>query len=319
MKKILITLFLGGALLTNAQMLITKTADAATNGNTPHPSAMLELRSDNQGFLIPRVALTGITDITTVPNPQEGTVVICTTTHADYPGLPNTIPTLTVWDGQQWLFSYLKENVVLDLDKVRNFVFQNQDSEAVTFTSFPSSSPSFTVGSGTTGWQILINSDHPSNAGLQKPKYEFDYDKAAQRMVIDVEGIAAINNNGNGTQFGYAVGIFVEDKLVNAQKFYRTSPSGACTFHKYNIRAILEEENDSPTQILNKTAGNTYNVKVGVRALQKGESDEGTFSRLVFGADAGNRVGTNTPCGNLNAGTARSYMNVLTIEQRDHQ
>lgn len=296
-------------------MLITKTADAATNGNTPHPSAMLELRSDNQGFLIPRAALTGITDITTVPNPQEGTVVFCTTTNADYAELPNNIPTLTVWDGQRWLFSYLKENVALDLDKVRNFVFQNSGS--VTFTNFPISSPTFAAGSDTNGWEILINSD--SDPSPQKPAYEFDYDKAAQRMVIDVEGIAAINNNGDGTRFGYAVGVFVEDKLVNAQKFYRTSPSGACTFHKYNIRAILEEEDDSPTQILNKTAGNTYNVKVGVRALQKGESGEGTFTRLVFGADAGNRNGTNTPCGNLNAGTARSYMNVLTIEQRDHQ
>ena len=96
------------------------------------------------------------------------------------------------------------------------------------------------------------------------------------------------------------------------KNFYRTVPSGACSFHKYNIRAILEEENDSPTQILNKTAGNTYNVKVGVRALQKGESGEGTFTSLAFGTNAGT-------CQNLNAGTARSYMNVLTIEQRDYQ
>lgn len=300
------------SIIANAQMLITKTADAATEGHEPHPSAMLELRSNNQGFLIPRAALTSITDTSTIQNPVEGTAVVCTTTKADYPALPNTTPTLAVWDGSRWLFSYLRENVQLDLDKVRNFIFQNRDTDAKTFTTFPTTSPEFTEGSGLTGWEILIESNNSPVA--QRPSFEFDHDDAIQKLIVDVEGVATVNN-GDNVYFGYAVGIFVEDRLVNTQKFYAVSQAGACAFHKYNIRSILDGTTTLGTQVLNKQAGQTYNVKVGVRPLQKGESGEGSFSRLVFGNQAGNIQGTNTACGNLNFGTARSYMNVLTVEQ----
>lgn len=286
------------------QMLITNKTVAAS-GATPHPSAMLELRSTNQGFLIPRVALTSPTDQVTVPNPVEGTVVVCTTTRTDYSTLPNLIPTITVWDGTQWVFSHLRENVILDLDKVMNFIFDN--SGAVSISSFPSSSPSFAYGSGTTGWNILIDSN--ASATTVKPAFEFDYNKAKQKMVIDVEGVSTVNNNA-GARYGYVVGIFVENKLVNAQKFYRTSTSGSCSFHKYNIRAILDDDTDSPTQILNKLAGQTYNVKIGIQPLQIGETGESSFTNLIFGNAA-------SGCDNLNADTAKSYMNVLTIEQRD--
>lgn len=305
MKKIINILFLGAFTIAYSQVLITSNAMAATTGNVPDVSAMLELRSSNQGFLIPRVALTGVTDQITVQNPVEGTAVVCTTTKADYSTLPNTIPTLAVWDGEKWLFTHLRENVVLDLDKVRNFIFENNSS--VSINSFPSTSPSFAYGSNTTDWNILINSD--AIATSTKPSFEFDYNQAKQKLVIDVEGVSTVDN-GNAVNYGYVVGIFVENKLVNAQKFYRTSTSGSCTFHKYNIRAILDDDTDSPTQILNKLAGQSYNVKVGVRPLQKEESGEGTFTNLTFGAAA-------SGCDNLNAGTAKSYMNILTIEQRD--
>lgn len=325
MKKTLTTILISLTTALNAQMLITPAGNAATNGHTPHPSAMLELRSSNQGFLVPRAALTGAQDTTTVPSPVEGTAVVCTTTNADHEDLPNTIPTLAVWNGERWLFSYLRENVVLDLDKVRNFIFQNTNSvifsEGGVTSNFPNTNPSFSFGQNTTGWSILIDSDAPG-AGALNPSFEFDYDDATQRLVIDVEGISAVNNNTDNIRYGYAVGIFVEDRLVNAQKFYHTNVGGACTFHKYNLRAILEENQvvgNPPTPILNKLAGETYNVKVGVRALTKGEAGEGNFSRLVFGGDAGDRYGTTTPCANLNPGTARSYMNVLTIEQHDVQ
>ncbi|MBN9313973.1 MAG: hypothetical protein BGO40_04590 [Chryseobacterium sp. 39-10] len=306
MKKqsYIIILLIAGFSSVMGQMLITKRTVAAA-GATPHASAMLELRSNNQGFLVPRVALTSPTDQTTVLNPVEGTVVVCTSTRADYPALPNLIPTMTVWDGEKWVFSHLRENVMLDLDKVRNFIFDNKVS--VSITSFPASSPSFAYGSGTTGWNILIDSN--ASATSVKPAFEFDYNKAKQKMVVDVEGVSTVDNS-NSVRYGYAIGIFVENKLVNAQKFYRTSTAGSCSFHKYNIRAILDDDTDSPTQILNKLAGQTYNVKVGVRPLQMGESGESSFGNLTFGNAA-------TGCDNLNADTAKSYMNVLTIEQRD--
>lgn len=74
MKKIIITAtFLLGCLYANAQVGIGTT--------TPDNSSVLELQSANKGLLVPRVALTGINDATTIPSPAKGLVVFNTTTN----------------------------------------------------------------------------------------------------------------------------------------------------------------------------------------------------------------------------------------------
>lgn len=45
------------------------------NTTTPNPSAVLDVVSTNKGLLIPRVSLTGNTDLTTIPNPANGLLV----------------------------------------------------------------------------------------------------------------------------------------------------------------------------------------------------------------------------------------------------
>ena len=286
----------------SSQVLITKMPVAA-GSEKPHESAMLELRSGDQGVLLPTAALQSVTDISTVPNPVEGTVVLNTTV---YPLVPTSKPTLAVWDGSKWLFTYTKENVILDLDKVRNYVAQNRDADVVAITSFPSSSPNFSFGNGISGWNILVDTQYSN----KKPSFEFDYDKAEQRMVIDAEGMATVDNSSSPGNFSYAVGIFVEDQLVSVKKFYQTATTGSCYFHKYNIRAILAQNTNSPNQILNKLAGQTYSVKIGVRALAR-DANDNNFTRLVFGDVAGSSCSNN-----LNKGTARSYVNILTIEKK---
>lgn len=57
---------------------ITVQAQVGINTATPHPSALLDLNSLNKGLLLPRVALTSTTDITTVPNPAKGLMVYAT-------------------------------------------------------------------------------------------------------------------------------------------------------------------------------------------------------------------------------------------------
>jgi len=46
--------------------------------SAPHPSALLDLNASNKGLLLPRVALTSTSDITTVPNPAKGLLVYAT-------------------------------------------------------------------------------------------------------------------------------------------------------------------------------------------------------------------------------------------------
>lgn len=310
MKTVYVTLLIFIGNLISAQLLVTKYPLASGTSPQPHQSAMLEIRSADKGVMLPLVNLQNGTDPLSATAPvTDGAMVLNTSYYAVNPNIPTTRPALSLWDGTKWLFTYNRENVVLDLDKVRNFIGQN--SGAVTFTDFPSSSANFSFGetlntTGNTAWKVLIDSQNSAN----KPSYEFNWDNAEQRMVIDVEGLAAINNSSDDGKFSYAVGVFVEDKLVHVQKFHSNSLAGACTFQKYNIRAILL---DNPT-IINKAAGQTYNVKVAVRPLPRPGT---TYDRLVFGADAGDRYGTSNPCSNLNAGTARSFMNVLTIERHN--
>lgn len=45
------------------------------NTTAPNPSSILDIVSTNKGLLIPRVSLTGNTDVTTIPNPANGLLV----------------------------------------------------------------------------------------------------------------------------------------------------------------------------------------------------------------------------------------------------
>lgn len=63
----------------------------------PNASAVLELSSSNSGFLLTRVALTSLTDITTIPNPVEGLMVYSPTSNS-----ANLTPGVYVFDGTRW-------------------------------------------------------------------------------------------------------------------------------------------------------------------------------------------------------------------------
>lgn len=58
------------------------------NTSTPDPSSILDIQSTNKGLLIPRVALTGKTDVTTIPNPARALLVYNT---ANAGTSPNTV------------------------------------------------------------------------------------------------------------------------------------------------------------------------------------------------------------------------------------
>jgi hypothetical protein len=55
-------------------------AQTGIGTTTPHASAKLEVNSNNKGFLPPRVALTGVYDVSTIPAPATGLLVYCTGT-----------------------------------------------------------------------------------------------------------------------------------------------------------------------------------------------------------------------------------------------
>jgi len=62
----------------------------------PDSSSILELKSDNSGFLLTRVSLTNVTDTSTIPSPAEGLIVYNLSSNC------NIIPGLYLFDGSIW-------------------------------------------------------------------------------------------------------------------------------------------------------------------------------------------------------------------------
>lgn len=93
-KVLTLALFLGAVTGVNAQV---KVGDNPTSVNA---STVLEVESTNKGILIPRVALTGATDVTTIATPATSLLVYNTATAGS---APNAItPGYYYWDGAAW-------------------------------------------------------------------------------------------------------------------------------------------------------------------------------------------------------------------------
>jgi hypothetical protein len=100
-----------------AVVLLTFISQANTQGigigtTTPDPAAMLDITSTNKGMLIPRVALTGTTDVTTIPTPPASLMVYNTATAGS--GSTAVAPGFYYYDGTNWVtfLSYtLQQNI----------------------------------------------------------------------------------------------------------------------------------------------------------------------------------------------------------------
>ena len=67
-----------------------------SDASNPDPSAMLHIKSANKGLLIPNIALTGSTDISTIPSPATSLLVYNTSTISD------VVPGYYYFDGTSW-------------------------------------------------------------------------------------------------------------------------------------------------------------------------------------------------------------------------
>jgi hypothetical protein len=94
MKKI--TLFAAGLFLVSC--LFAQNVGIGTT--TPNTSAMLEIAANNKGVLLPRVALTDVTDISTIPSPLRSLLVYNTVTAGS--GNLAVQPGFYYWTGTIW-------------------------------------------------------------------------------------------------------------------------------------------------------------------------------------------------------------------------
>jgi hypothetical protein len=75
MRNLFMLFFLGGCMLANAQVAVN------TDGTPPDNSAMLDVKSNNHGALLPRMTQA---QIAAIPSPANGLVVFCTTDNKFY-------------------------------------------------------------------------------------------------------------------------------------------------------------------------------------------------------------------------------------------
>lgn len=86
----------GTARTTGTDFVARDNGSVGIGTSIPDASAVLEVSSSNKGILIPRVALTGITDVTTIPSPINGLMVYNTGTGSlTYKGF-------VFWNGTEW-------------------------------------------------------------------------------------------------------------------------------------------------------------------------------------------------------------------------
>lgn len=75
-------------------------AQTGIGTSLPNPSAKLDVYATNKGFLPPRIALLGKTDVATISSPATGLIIYNTATAGTTPN--NVTPGYFYWDGSKW-------------------------------------------------------------------------------------------------------------------------------------------------------------------------------------------------------------------------
>ncbi len=78
-------------------------AQVGIGTNTPDSSAILELSASDKAFYLSRVALTGTNDVTTVPNPKVGFIVLNTANASTGTNTEVNANQIYTYDGTQWV------------------------------------------------------------------------------------------------------------------------------------------------------------------------------------------------------------------------
>ena len=148
MLKNIIILFLLSNFLVNAN------AQTGIGTITPNASAKLEVASSTQGFLPPRIALTGTNDNTTIKNaagtsitPATGLLIYNTATTGTAPN--NVVPGYYYWNGTVWV--QISNGLIID-SKTAGFTLSSTDNNKVIIVT---SSTAVTVTVSNTSPNIL--------------------------------------------------------------------------------------------------------------------------------------------------------------------
>ena len=127
MKKVLL-------IILAINVFVKTNAQTGIGTSTPNASAKLEVASSSQGFLPPRVTLTGTGDNTTIKNaagtaitPATGLLVFNTTAAGTAPS--NVVPGYYYWNGTSWI--QISNGIIIDNSKSSAFTLSASDNNKI--------------------------------------------------------------------------------------------------------------------------------------------------------------------------------------------
>ena len=98
MKNILLWLSVAFMFVLNEKNGFAQNISVNTSGAAADPSALLDVAAANKGFLIPRVTLTGTTDVATIAGTEATSLLVYNTA-----SVSDVSPGFYYWDGGKWV------------------------------------------------------------------------------------------------------------------------------------------------------------------------------------------------------------------------
>lgn len=240
-------------------------------------SAILKLDTDEKGVLFTRTSLLSNTDISTIPNPQNGNVTFNTN---DTDTLPETV---TFFDTGKWKALFNKEQAQGSMDIITISSLKSPGNISITgFTP-----GAINLGTGTTGWTSLGIMDNRS------------FSRSSNSLAFSIEGMNQINNTSS-EYYEYAIGVFVDDVLVAVRKYHKNIENGYhCSWSKFILNGVVN----------NLSIGN-HTIKVMGRNIAS--TSNSSTQKIVYGGVA---QGTNSaPCTNMSAFMSKIVLSTTMVE-----
>lgn len=173
-------------------------------------SAVLEIFSNDEGVLFPRLDIPDLSLPNPVNSPAIGLFAYNTNTTSG--------EGYVYWDGATWRR--------LD-DKIRDVTYLACSTNPLSFTSFPISggnNETYNFGDSTTGWSLI--------PGVSTT---IEVTKPTNTISMNLEGGIQMNNSINTASMSYSLGIFVDGALRAVRVFIMTSSGGTCSSDTYQV------------------------------------------------------------------------------------
>jgi hypothetical protein len=156
--------------------------------NTPHPSAQLELISTNKGFLPTRIALTSLTDVTTIPSPANGLLIYNTATAGTSPN--NVTPGYYYFNGSKWIRLSVSSIDELD-DAIYDSIKLNLGISKYIFKNLTTGVYNIAIGGGS----LIQNTSGSNNISIGHAS--MNYNKAGNFNVCIGNEVSIMSENGS--------------------------------------------------------------------------------------------------------------------------